>query len=136
MDGRESTDKTADKRPAGDAASRPLDAAEVQRRLRAFVAAREWDQFHTPKDLAVGLSVEAGELLEHFQWRAPAASELSADEREAMAHELADVTMYALLMADKLGIDLWQAVAAKLAINDERYPVAKAKGRATKYDRL
>lgn len=103
--------------------------------LRAFVDERAWDPFHTPKDLAVSLAVEAGELLENFQWRDGAAP-LSAEERRRVAHELADVVMYGMLLADKLGLDLPATVLEKLALNRAKYPVEKARGRSDKYDRL
>lgn len=104
--------------------------------LRAFVEERAWDVFHTPKDLALSLSVEAAELLEVFQWRAPAAKDLTPEDRQRIAEELGDVVMYAMLLADKAGIDLLDATRAKLATNRAKYPVEKARGRAEKYDRL
>jgi len=108
----------------------------VRARLRAFVDAREWDAFHEPKDLAVSLALEAAEVLEVFQWRAPRAAELSGEDRARVAEELADVVMYAMLLADKAGLDLLRAIDAKLDANERKYPVEKAKGRADKYDRL
>lgn len=104
-------------------------------RLRAFVDAREWDVFHTPKDLALSLTVEAGELLELFQWQ-DAHEPLDEAARVRVAEETADIVTYAMLLADKAGIDLWQAVEDKLAANAAKYPVEKARGRADKYDRL
>lgn len=103
--------------------------------LRAFVDEREWSRFHHPKDLALSLSVEAAELLELFQWRA--ADEPLDDERRArVGEELADVLMYAMLLADRADIDLLAATRAKLEANRAKYPVAKARGRSDKYDRL
>lgn len=104
--------------------------------LRAFVDARDWDAFHAPKDLAVSLAIEAGELLEVFQWRDLQAADVTRDDRERIADELADVTMYAMLLADKAGIDLLEAIWQKLAKNEAKYPADKARGRADKYDRL
>lgn len=109
---------------------------EARAALRAFVEERAWDPFHSPKDLALSLSVEAAEVLELFQWRDPPAGSLAADERERLAHELADVAMYAILLADKAGIDLPAAILAKLDVNRTRYPVEKARGRSDKYNRL
>lgn len=112
------------------------DYERIRADLRAFVDEREWDAFHNPKDLALSLSVEAGELLELFQWRDPKPQEMTAEERERVAEELADVVMYAILLADKTGTPLLDAVARKLDLNRARYPVHKARGRAEKHDRL
>lgn len=102
--------------------------------LRAFSQAREWDQFHTPKNLACALSVEASELLEHFQWLTDAQSlALAADKKTAVAAEAADVFLYLLQLCDKLGIDLVAAAQAKMLVNAEKYPVAAARGTAAKY---
>lgn len=109
---------------------------DLRVKLRAFVDARDWDAFHAPKDLAMSLAIEAGELLEVFQWRDPAAADLTVEDRARLAEELADVTMYAMLLADKAGVDLLAAIERKLAQNAEKYPVEKARGRADKYDRL
>lgn len=105
-------------------------------KLRAFVDERDWDAFHAPKDLAMSVAIEAGELLEVFQWRDPPASELTPEDRRRVGEELADVAMYVVLLADKAGIDLWEAVDAKLAENARKYPADRARGRADKYDRL
>ena len=105
--------------------------------LRQFAEARDWAQFHTPKNLAMALIGEAAEVVEHFQWKTPEASAaLPEDERAAVAHELADVLLYLVRLADRLDIDLAQAAWEKLEINDERYPAEKAHGRADKYDAL
>ncbi|MDI3513426.1 MAG: dCTP diphosphatase [Rhodocyclaceae bacterium] len=105
--------------------------------LRRFAAEREWERFHTPKNLAMALSGEAGELIEHFQWlSAEQSASLPAPEREAVALEMADVLLYLVRMADVLGIDLADAARRKMAINARRYPVELARGRADKYDRL
>lgn len=97
--------------------------------LRQFVAERDWAQFHSPANLAKSISIEAGELLECFQW-----SE-TADE-QSVRGELADVLTYCLLLADRLGIDPDDIVMEKLATTGSKYPVDKARGRSTKYDQL
>ena len=105
--------------------------------LRRFAAERDWDQFHTPKNLAMALAGEAGEVIEHFQWLTPEQSaSLDAEARGAVAEELADVLLYLVRLADVLEVDLAEAAVRKMAINAERYPAAKARGRADKYDRL
>ena len=105
--------------------------------LRDFARARDWEQFHAPKNLAMSLAIEAAEVMEHFQWSGVEATPaLAAGKREAIALELADVMIYLLRLSTVLGVDLIDAVRAKLAINEERYPVAKARGRADKYDEL
>lgn len=105
--------------------------------LREFAADRDWAQFHTPKNLAMALIGEAAEVVEHFQWLTPEASvALPAEDQRAVALELADVLLYLVRLADTLDIDLASAAREKLAINAERYPVAKAYGRADKYNRL
>lgn len=110
----------------------------VRADLRAFVAERDWDAFHSPKDLAVSLAVEAGELLENFQWADPSAAELRADAARLarVRHEAADVLLYSLLLADKLGFDLLAAAQEKLRVNREKYPADLARGKATKYTEL
>ncbi|WEN41788.1 hypothetical protein CKCBHOJB_01363 [Thauera sp. GDN1] len=120
------------------AAELPPDAlSELRDELRRFAAEREWERFHTPKNLAMALSGEAGELIEHFQWlSAEQSASLPAPEREAVALEMADVLLYLVRMADVLGIDLADAARRKMAINARRYPVELARGRADKYDRL
>jgi NTP pyrophosphatase (non-canonical NTP hydrolase) len=114
------------------------DSLETLRaRIAAFAAERDWDQFHNPKNLAMALAAEAGELLEHFQWLTPAqASDLPAGTREEVALECADVLWYLLRLTDKLGIDLAAAADRKLALNAKKYPAEKARGKMTKYDKL
>jgi NTP pyrophosphatase (non-canonical NTP hydrolase) len=114
------------------------DPIEILRQdIRAFAEARDWQQFHTPKNLAMALSVEAAELLEHFQWLTPGQSAaLDAARREQVQQEMADVFIYLVRMADVLGIDLAAAAAAKMRLNAEKYPVEKARGIATKYSEL
>src|SRR3954467_4875221 len=110
---------------------------QLRTRLAAFAADRDWDQFHNPKNLAMALSGEVGELVEHFQWLTfEEARALPAGTREEVALEAADVLLYLVRLCDKLGIDLAAAAWRKLAINAERYPVEKAQGSAAKYDKL
>lgn len=97
-----------------------------------FRDARDWGQFHTPRNLAMALSVEAAELLERFLWTRDG----DASDVERSREEIADVLIYALLLCDELGIDPEEAVAEKLAINEEKYPVELSRGKATKYDEL
>lgn len=105
--------------------------------LRRFAAQRDWDQFHSPKNLAAALTVEAAELLEHFQWLTEEQSRnLTADKRMAVSHELADVFLYLLQIADKLQIDLVAAAEQKLELNASKYPVAQARGTSKKYSEL
>lgn len=105
--------------------------------LRAFADERDWAPFHTPKNLAMALAGEAGEVIEHFQWlTAEESAALPAEVADAVALELADVLLYLVRLADVLGIDLAEAAARKLAINALRYPVERARGKADKYDKL
>ena len=113
--------------------------AELTDRLIAFRDARDWRQFHALKDLIVSLNLEAGELLELTQWRSEDQFERDAREgatRQRLEEECADVLLYLLLIAERAGIDLQVAAAKKIAINDEKYPVASSRGRATKYTEL
>lgn len=106
----------------------------LSRQISAFAQARDWDQFHTPKNLAMALNVEAGELLEHFLWLTPEESaSLQPDKKLVVQDELADVFIYLIRLSDKLGVDLYAATERKLAENERRYPVAKARGNARKY---
>ncbi len=110
------------------------DLDTLRRRIRAFAQARAWDRYHTPKNLAMALSVEASELLEPFQWLTPQESQdLDPERREAVRQEIADVLIYLTRLADVLGIDLLEAAADKLALNARKYPVDKAYGNALKY---
>jgi len=109
----------------------------LRREVRAFAEARDWQQFHTPKNLAMALSVEAAELLEPFQWLTPEQSGmLDAERREQVQQEMADVLIYLVRLADVLGIDLAAAAAEKMRLNAAKYPVDKAKGNAAKYSKL
>ena len=113
-----------------------VDVTNLAEALRAFSAERDWGRFHTPKNLATALSVEAAELLEPFQWLTPEESAEVADDperRARAAEELADVLIYLVRLSDVLGVDLGDAVAAKLAANARKYPVERAKGSAAKY---
>jgi dCTP diphosphatase len=107
---------------------------ELRNALRTFAAERDWDQFHSPKNLASALAVEAAELLEHFQWLTEEQSKnLPAETRSKVADELADVLVYLVRLTDKLDIDLISAARQKIARNAEKYPVDKARGSAKKY---
>ncbi|SFK53780.1 nucleotide pyrophosphohydrolase [Lysobacter sp. cf310] len=109
----------------------------LQEAMREFALAREWDQFHTPKNLATALSVEAAELLEHFQWLTDAQSQaLDESKLAAVAEETADVLLYLLRFADKLGIDPIAAAWKKLEVNASKYPVDLARGNSKKYTEL
>lgn len=109
-----------------------LDA--LRQRIREFAAARAWERYHTPKNLAMALSVEAAELLEPFQWLTGEQSlQLNSAQHEAVRQEIADVLIYLTRLADLLEIDLLDAAADKLAINARKYPVEKAHGNAVKY---
>ena len=105
--------------------------------IRAFVEERDWDRFHTIKDLAIGLSIEAGELQEHTLWRTPEEIEtaLSSDPayREAVQDEVADILFFALRLCDKLGVTPGDILPAKIEKNRKKYPVERARGTATKY---
>ncbi len=107
---------------------------ELRQKIDAFVNERDWAQFHSPKNLAMAMIVEAAELVEHFQWDTIQESyDLSADKRQEVAHELADTFVYLLRLAEVTGIDLIQAANDKIALNAIKYPVEKAKGSNAKY---
>lgn len=111
--------------------------AATTERIRAFRDARDWMQFHNPKNLACSIAIEAAELLEHFQWKTPEEStEYALNSREELSEEIADVAIYLIELADNLGIDFLTAIDRKLSINEAKYPVEKAKGSATKYTHL
>ena len=110
----------------------------VQQKLREFTAARDWEQFHDPKNLSMALAAEAGELLEVFQWLTPEQSKAvrgSEKDLQLVREELADVLIYAFRLADILGIDLPGAVEAKIRRNEEKYPPDRSRGNAVKYSR-
>jgi dCTP diphosphatase len=103
-------------------------------KLRAFAAARDWDQFHSPKNLSMALMVEVAELMEHFQWLTEAQSGNLAEEKKAVvAEELADILLYLVRLADKLGVDLPEAALHKLEKNAVKYPAEQVRGSAKKY---
>ena len=107
----------------------------LQQRLAAFAAARDWEQFHSPKNLAMALSVEAAEVVEEFQWLTDEQSRsLDAERRERVRLELADVFVYLLRLADRLDVDLMRAVDDKLVLNERKYPAERVRGDARKYD--
>ena len=102
---------------------------ELAAALRAFANERDWDKFHTPKNLAAAMSVEASEVLEHFQWLTEKESAaLDAQKKEEVAMELADVFLYLVRLSDRLGVDLMQAAQRKMAINAKNYPAELTKG--------
>lgn len=110
------------------------DLKDLTQSLRDFAREREWEQFHSPKNLASALAVEAAELLEIFQWLSENQSrELAAAQKEEVGQEAADVLLYLLQLCDKLDIDLLQAARAKLKANGLRYPVQSARGNSRKY---
>lgn len=110
---------------------------ELRDALRRFAAERDWDQFHSPKNLAIALSVEAAELLEHFQWQAEAELRvLTADRHAQVCGEIADVFLYLIRLADKLDVDLASAAREKMALNARKYPIDKARGSSRKYTEL
>jgi dCTP diphosphatase len=108
--------------------------AALLERIRAFAAERDWDRFHSPKNLSMALAAEAGELLEHFQWLTEEQSAALDPEKLAQVrHELADVLIYLLRLADKLGVDLLEAADEKIELNALKYPADRVRGDARKY---
>jgi dCTP diphosphatase len=109
----------------------------LREQLRDFAQARDWDQFHSPKNLAMALSVEAGELLEVFQWLTEGQSRaLDPKAHAAASDEIADVLLYLVRLGDQLGIDPVAAARKKLVANGKKYPADKARGKSTKYTDL
>ena len=109
-----------------------LDA--LRERLRAFVQERDWEKFHSTKNLAMAMIVEAAELVEHFQWMTEQESkEIAPEKRDQVAHEIADTFIYLLRMSDVLGIDLIDAAHAKMDLNAKKYPADKVRGSNAKY---
>lgn len=107
----------------------------LQQRLREFARERDWDQFHSPKNLAMALIAEAAELVEHFQWLSEAQStQLPEAKLREVEQELADVFLYLLRLADKLNVDLLDAAARKIELNARKYPAEKVRGSAKKYN--
>jgi len=115
--------------PEADADDSGTSVAELRSLMRQFVDERNWNHFHTPKNLAMSLAIEAGELMEHFQWLTPEASKAIADDpakRAAAGEELADVLCYLLALANQLGLDVSQTMRAKMVKNRSKYPVSEA----------
>jgi NTP pyrophosphatase (non-canonical NTP hydrolase) len=107
---------------------------ELRDALRAFAAERDWDQFHSPKNLAIALSVEASELLEHFQWLTEEQSRtLSTEKTKEVAEEMADVLIYLVRLGDKMGIDLLREAKEKIDVNAKKYPAETVRGSSRKY---
>ena len=107
---------------------------ELKHKLKEFAQIRDWEQFHCPKNLAMALSVEAAELLEHFQWMTEQESEtLSPQRQAAVAFELADIFIFLIRLSDQLNIDLMEVTKRKMEINNKKYPVEKVKGSSKKY---
>lgn len=107
---------------------------ELRDALRAFAAERDWDQFHSPKNLAIALSVEASELLEHFQWLTEEQSQtLSPEKTKEVAEEMADVLIYLVRLGDKMNVDLLREAQEKIAVNAKKYPAEKVRGSSRKY---
>ncbi len=112
---------------------------ELRQLVLAFARERDWEQFHSPKNLSMALAAEAAELMEHFLWATPEASARIAQDpvkRAKIAEELADVVIYALEFANATGLDVAASIESKMAANAQKYPVEKAKGRADKYTEL
>jgi NTP pyrophosphatase (non-canonical NTP hydrolase) len=117
----------------------PATLAEITAAVCRFRDDRDWAQFHKPKDLAAALAIEAGELQERFLWKTDAEVDrdlADAARKAGVAEEIADVVMFAMLLSDRLGIDLAEAITAKLVANDKKYPVKLARGSARKYTEL
>jgi NTP pyrophosphatase (non-canonical NTP hydrolase) len=113
-----------------------MELAELREVLQRFAAERNWDQFHSPKNLAMALSVEVAELAEHFQWLTEEQSRaLSSEEKQRVAEEVADVLIYLVRLADKLGVDIGEAVTGKMEVNAQKYPADKVRGKSDKYTR-
>lgn len=109
----------------------------LQKKIIEFRDARNWKQFHNPKDVAISLVLESSELLEHFQWKnKEEVNEHVITEKEEISHELADILYLVLLMSNDLDINIWEALIKKLWINNSKYPVEKSKDKHTKYTKL
>ncbi|MGI2856462.1 nucleotide pyrophosphohydrolase [Shewanella algae] len=110
---------------------------ELQHRLRAFTEERNWAQFHSPKNLAMAMTVEVAELVEIFQWMTEVQSQkLSQTDLQRVSEEIADIFLYLLMLSDKLDVDLITAANKKIELNAEKYPVDKCFGKSDKYDQL
>ncbi|TAM44263.1 MAG: nucleotide pyrophosphohydrolase [Gammaproteobacteria bacterium] len=109
------------------------DLEQLRERLRAFARVRDWEQFHSPKNLSMALIVEAAELVEHFQWLTESQSQnLDPKTFQAVEEEVADVFIYLVRLSDLLGIDLLDAAARKIALNEKKYPAEEVRGSAKK----
>ena len=114
-----------------------MDLEKLRDDIRAFASERDWEQFHTPKNLVMALAVESAELMEHFQWLTPEQSlNLKAETKGKVAEEIADVLIYLVRLSDILGVDLLDAAFNKMGTNRAKYPVDLSKGLATKYTDL
>ncbi len=114
-----------------------MNIKEIQEKLSKFAEERDWDQFHSPKNLVMALTSEVGELTELFQWLTEGQSSIKDDssKTDEIRQEIADIFIYLLRLADKLDIDIEEAVREKIEINAKKYPIDLAKGNATKYNR-
>ena len=114
-----------------------MDIKAYQNKLQKFAEERDWNQFHSPKNLSSALVCEAAELVEIFQWMTESDSENLTDDdlKKEISHEIADIQLYLMRIADRLNIDIENAVQEKLAINAEKYPISLSKGNSTKYSR-
>lgn len=109
----------------------------LRTQLLKFVEDRDWNQFHSPKNLVMALAGETGELIEHFQWLTEEQSKhIPLDKMQPVADEIADIQLYLIMIADKLGVDIFAECERKIAKNAAKYPVDKARGRSNKYDTL
>ena len=115
-----------------------FDIEGIQKKIKEFALAREWEQFHTPKNLSMALSIETSELMELFQWLTTEESQeiMQTNKADQVRHEMADVAVYLFRLADVLGINLIDAIHEKMKLNAEKYPVEKSKGHARKYDEI
>ena len=111
---------------------------DIIKEINRFASEREWDQFHTPKNIATSISIESAELLECFQWQDPAITEVLDDAKllKSVEEEIADVMIYSLRLCSLLGSDPFEIMRAKLQKNAEKYPISKSKGSAKKYSDL
>jgi len=117
--------------------SKTTSIEDLQKQIRQFVDEREWNQFHNPKDLSISLTLEAAEVLEHFQWKNDAEMiKHATDNKDAVGEELADTLYWVLLLANKLDVDLNEVFEKKMTKNAAKYPIAKAKGNHKKYTEL
>ena len=108
---------------------------ELKLKLREFAQVRDWEQFHSPKNLSMALSVEAAELVEHFQWMTEQqSSELTPQRHVAVAFELADIFIFLLRLSDQLDVDLMEITKRKMELNNKRYPIEKVKGSSIKHN--